>query len=194
MDKNYFIRLTMAVYRVTELFPENEPLKLKIREKANDLLADLIGGAKGNPGFENEELTDVVDKDITVINSFFELAETQGWVDPVNFLVLKKEYGKIKEIQKSRESIPSKELLGMASRVVRSRVVRGDLEDRLNERQRKILKVLEKKDRVQVWEIKEIFSGVTKRTLRRDFEDLLNKKLIKRMGERNETFYRLVGR
>jgi len=179
---------------VTELFPENEPLKLKIREKANDLLADLIGGAKGNPGFENEELTDVVDKDITVINSFFELAETQGWVDPVNFLVLKKEYGKIKEIQKSRESIPSKELLGMASRVVRSRVVRGDLEDRLNERQRKILKVLEKKDRVQVWEIKEIFSGVTKRTLRRDFEDLLNKKLIKRMGERNETFYRLVGR
>lgn len=174
---------------MTELFPENEPLKLKIREKANDLLANLIGGAKGNPGFENEELTDIVDKDITVINSFFELAETQDWVDPVNFLVLKKEYGKIKEIQKSRESIPSKELLGMASRVVR-----GDLEDRLNERQRKILKVLEKKDRVQVWEIKEIFSGVTKRTLRRDFEDLLNKKLIKRMGERNETFYRLVGR
>jgi len=61
----------------------------------------------------------------------------------------------------------------------------------LPQRQEKILEILKEKGRAQVWEIQKIFPEVTKRTLRRDFEHMLAQGLIERIGERNETFYRL---
>ena len=42
MNKDYFIKLNRAIYKITETFFEKEPLKFKIREFANDILADLI--------------------------------------------------------------------------------------------------------------------------------------------------------
>ena len=63
----------------------------------------------------------------------------------------------------------------------------------MNERQEKILEVLREKGRAQVWEIKQIFPQVSKRTLRRDFESLFKRGIIERIGERNNTFYRLEG-
>ena len=41
MDREYFIQLTLGLYRVTEMLPDKEPLKFKLREKANDILAYL---------------------------------------------------------------------------------------------------------------------------------------------------------
>jgi len=45
--------------------------------------------------------------------------------------------------------------------------------------------------RAQVWQIKEILPEVSKRTLRRDFETLLEQGILERIGERNNTFYQL---
>ena len=42
MDRDYLIKLTLAVYKVTKIFPSKEPLKFLIREKANQILADFI--------------------------------------------------------------------------------------------------------------------------------------------------------
>ena len=61
----------------------------------------------------------------------------------------------------------------------------------MNERQEKILAVLKEKEKAQVWQIKQIFPQVSKRTLRRDFENLFKRGIIERIGERNETFYQL---
>ena len=51
--------------------------------------------------------------------------------------------------------------------------------------------ILKEKGRAQVWEIKQIFPEVSKRTLRRDFEQMVNQGIIERMGERNDTFYQV---
>ena len=61
----------------------------------------------------------------------------------------------------------------------------------LSERQEKILVFLKEQGRAQVWQVKQILPEVTKRTLRRDFENLLKKGIIERIGEKNNTFYQI---
>ncbi len=39
--------------------------------------------------------------------------------------------------------------------------------------------------------MKQVFPEVSKRTLRRDFENLLKQGIIERIGEKNDTFYQL---
>ncbi|MFH0792053.1 MAG: DeoR family transcriptional regulator [bacterium] len=62
---------------------------------------------------------------------------------------------------------------------------------KVNDRQKTILSILKSKEKAQVWEFKATFPDVSKRTLRRDFEYLFNQGMVKRVGEKNNTFYRL---
>ena len=41
MDKEYFIKLTSDLYQLTLFFPKKEPLRYKMRELANNVLASL---------------------------------------------------------------------------------------------------------------------------------------------------------
>jgi len=61
----------------------------------------------------------------------------------------------------------------------------------LNPRQGKILGIIKERERVQVGEVKDAFPTVDKRTLRRDFRSLLEQGFIERLGQKNDTFYRL---
>ncbi len=42
MNKDYFIQLTQNLYKITLLFPKKEPLRYKMRELADDILAQPI--------------------------------------------------------------------------------------------------------------------------------------------------------
>jgi len=66
------------------------------------------------------------------------------------------------------------------------------IKNKLTDRKKKILEILRAKEAVQVWEINKILSNVSKRTLRRDFEQLLKDGYVQRIGERNKTFYKLA--
>lgn len=162
MDKDFLIKLTTNLYRLTILFPKKEPLRYKMRGLADEILAN-----------QTEEK-------LEILNSFFEVAKTQNWVTPQDILNLQQEYSNVKEELKklSEVQLPKVEK-------------RLEVEETIPGRQQKILEVLKEKGRAQVWEIQKIFPEVTKRTLRRDFESLLNQDLIERMGERNETFYQI---
>ena len=172
MDRDYLIKITLAVYKVTDIFPKEEPLKFLIREKANQILVNLL----------LKEKIEKIRKNIEIINSYFEIAEKQNWVDELNFLVLKREYAKIKEEGlkgKKGDSNPKDPPKPANSQSI------------LGERCRKILEILKQKEKAQVWEFKKIFPEVTKRTLRRDFEFLLKQGLIERIGENNNIYYRI---
>ena len=159
MNKEFLIKLTADLYRLTLLFPKKEPLRYKIRELADDTLAKPKA------------------KDLEILDSFFEVAKSQNWVSLSNILEVQKEYSKIREELKQSLDVQPRKV--------------GRVEETIPGRQQKILEVLKEKGRVQVGEIQKIFPEVTKRTLRRDFESLLNQDLIERMGERNETFYQI---
>lgn len=169
MDKKKLIELTSKLYKLTLFFPKKEPLRYRIRETADKILESFIAQK-------------VFHKDLEVIDAYFEVVKWQNWVSYFDILKIKDEYDKIKDsliieietIEKPNESFNEP----------------GSL--KLNLRQKKILDILKEKNMVQVWEVNKILTNVSKRTLRRDFEQLLKQGFVDRMGEKSKTFYKLT--
>ena len=187
MDKDFLIQLTNNLYKLTLLFPKKEPLRYKMREVADEILDRCL---RQNPG-QNPVLDD-----LKVLDSFFEVAKVQNWVAISEVLRVQEEYNKIKaEIKKNTEPPPEppKLLEKPEKEPVESHPIQipPPATSSVNSRQEKILEFLKENGRAQVWQVKQIFPEVTKRTLRRDFESLLKQGIIERIGERNDTFYEL---
>jgi len=191
MDKEDFIQLTNKLYKLTLLFPKKEPLRYKMRELADEILENLISASLKNLDqsrnlVENSSLP--ILKDMEVLDSFFEIAKKQNWVSSSDILEIQKEYSKIREELEKHANLDANSMQRMRMenpvKEIRKNVS-------LSERQQKILEILKEKGKAQVWEIKKIFPELTKRTLRRDFEKLLNQGKIERIGERNNTFYQI---
>jgi len=196
MDKKYYIKLTQAVYRTTDKFPEGEPLKLKIRDKASEILTDLV---LFDPHAKKETF-----KAIELLQSYFEVARFQNWVNPMNFVVLEQEYDKIVE----RLTICSEQLTGdeasakeniqslpeqrenMKENVVGEEEKEAKPPKELLDRHKVIIDFLKQQGQAQVWQLKNILPNVSKRTIRRDFEFLVERNLVERIGEKNNTFYK----
>jgi len=187
MNKDFLLKITNELYRLTLLFPKKEPLRYKIREVADEVLADFVS----NKNTPKEKLE--------ILDGYFEVAKNQNWIRPEDILNLQEKYCKLKEDLKNffeteTPKIERKiEFPQIAPVQISSSVGNRISINSMNERQEKILEVLREKGRAQVWEIKQIFPQVSKRTLRRDFESLFKRGIIERIGERNNTFYRLEG-
>lgn len=171
MDKKNLIELTGDIYRLTLFFPKKEPLRYRMREMAIDILS--------NPRESN----------LDTLDSFLDIALSQHWVSPSDILVIKEKYAIIREDlgEKKKdkkelggtvepETIDKKELVG-----------NGDSPDR----KEIIMAFLKNNDKAQVWQLKEVLPDISKRTLRRDFEKMLEDGLIERIGEKNDTFYKI---
>ena len=190
MDKNNLIQLTNSLYKLTLLFPKKEPLRYKMREIADEILNSYLRQNSGqNP----------IKDDLEVLDGFFEVAKAQNWVQADEILKIQQEYNKIKVeikdiivvqeepklLQKPEETATKKEIAENSSPPIQ--VVTGAI----NPRQEKIMEFLKENGRAQVWQVKQVFPEVTKRTIRRDFESMLKQGMIQRVGERNDTFYQI---
>ncbi len=163
-ERSHVIKLTMAVYKVSDLFPEQEPLKVLIRKKADEILAGLTLSDKD------------INKNIEVMNAYFELAENLGFAKKENFDILKKEY---------------KLLTPSVNKHVDTRCQQQEINLNLSARHKKIIEILKKGNPIQVKNLKDIFPDISKRTIRRDFEYLLANGLVDRVGDNNNTEYKL---
>lgn len=180
MDRNFLIQLTNNLYRLTLLFPKKEPLRYKIREVADGILA------KPNQ------------KDLEIIDSFLEVALVQNWVSPSEILAIKKEYDNlrgefslfIKPENEEKAEDPVIEVKPV-NEVSPQSILQKQIVSEKSDRQEKIMGFLKESGRVQVWQVKQVFPEVSKRTLRRDFEAMLKSGIIERIGERNNTFYQV---
>src|SRR6056297_2252918 len=93
INHEYFLKLTISLYRVTDCFPKEEPLKTSLREKATQILETL---SISNPVVTKSRLKGLR-KDIRAIKHLLRLAEPQDWVDEVNLKVLERSYDKVQE-------------------------------------------------------------------------------------------------
>jgi len=193
LDKNYLLELTDRLYQLTLLFPKKDPVRNSMRELANEILSGLVlytaMSKEADGGFQGQEDRINIIYKIEVLNSFFELARRQNWVKGDYILNLQSEYSKLKSDLEKQQSFgfPVIQLPQRSQRAKEEITTSSPI----LERHQKILAILKEKGRAQVWQLKQIFPEVSKRTLRRDFEQLLSEGLIERIGERNETFYQL---
>lgn len=171
IDKNLLIELTNTLYRLTLFFPKKEPLRYKMREVASDILIK----AK--------------ESDFETLDHLLEVALLQDWVKVNDLLAVKENYAKMREdLKENKREIVQKEIV-LETKNPQKTETKPSLD--IQARQEKILAFLKEKNQVQVWQVKELFPQVSKRTLRRDFENMLEQGLIDRVGEKNNTFYRI---
>ena len=101
MNKNILTELAKDVYQLTLLFPAREPLRYKLREVADEMIAELIMG-------KNDYLGNIR-RHLEVIYSYFDIASSQDWVSPVRINQIKDNYllaaQKLTEMELAQEII-----------------------------------------------------------------------------------------
>ncbi len=179
IDKKSVIKLTEDVYKLTLLFPKKEPMRYKLREIADNALESFVN-------MENIALKGY----INVIKAYLEVSKWQNWVSYFDILNIEAEYEKINQEIKKPEAKPAPAMEEPAS-VPLQRDYGVARKSSFEQRKQKIMDVLGQKQKIQVWEINRFFSDISKRTIRRDFVELLKQGLVERIGEKSGTFYKL---
>jgi hypothetical protein len=183
MEKDFLVQLAKKIYHLTVLFPKKEPLRYKLRELAIEILQ--------KPD----------ERDFETLNSFLEVAKDQNWVRPDDILAIQLDYANLGRAIKPVEKIfnPSSSPVFPENSKDATCQEKAKIESKyqpltaktLTERHDKILAILKEKGRAQVWEMKQAFPQISKRTLRRDFEFLFKQGAINRIGEKNNTYYQV---
>lgn len=192
MNKESLIELTKKIYQITILFPKKEPLRYKTREVANDILTDFIK-AESHSILSVKDINslDWLIYNLDIMDAFLDIADAQNWAIPAKLLPVWDDYIKmrdfIREKKKSIETKPKQE----KKEKQENEEPKKESNVRASSRQEKIIKMLKENGQAQVGEFKDIFPDVTKRTLRRDFRFLLKQGTIERIGEKNNTFYKI---
>lgn len=210
------MQLTGAVYSLLDFFPEGEPLKNRAKDKVLSITEKLtlVFGTQGWASLQKDKAANQLLEDIEVFLNYLKIARSFGWIDGTNFLIISKEYDKIKsQVNQLSEKIavePAKsdENLGIVAKtqkVTFQKTVENQIsftkEERvsppkapeflISERQKKILQILNEKGKAQVSDFKNVLIDVTKRTIRRDLDELLKNGKIVRVGEWNQVFYQI---
>lgn len=206
--------LTKALYRVSERFPEREPLRSRIRQYADEILAGVV---EWHPEKESGGLAVKID----TIREYLLVVAEMGWVDTINIEVLAREYTMIRdgiqkellwEPKKRREEtekilgeldIPVQEEVREAvPKVVKSetdfpmkfdnaRVIASSSGYKPNERQKVILRHLGQAKQAKISDFFGVLEGVSSKTIQRDLLELINKNFLKKEGEKRWTVYSL---
>lgn len=178
-----FIQLTSAVYRLLDFFPDGEPLKNRAKDKVLEISEGLVS-------LQNNKASNQLLEDIEVLLNYLKLAKSFGWIDSINFLIVSKEYENIR----SQINVASPDKDKSPEKVINHQLPKKQPkapEFLISDRQKKILQILKEKGKAQVSDFKKVLNDVTKRTIRRDLDELLKNGKIVRVGEWNQVFYQI---
>lgn len=183
-----FLNLTNTVYKLLEFFPESDPLKNRAKDKALSVMEQLMEAAP-----QDGASLALLGRDIDVLLGYLWIAKSQGWLNTVNCLIIENEYEKIKQ--------EIKPIAVVAERAEEMKIEEPKIQEIINkptefseptglsERQKKIIDYLGKNEKAQVMDLQKVLPNITKRTIRRDLDELLELGKINRFGEYNQVFY-----
>jgi len=211
-------KLATAMYMITNLFSDSEPIKWSLRKKVSELLSFIVGYKNILPAqmsdFSNEARTRVLE-----IVSLFEISYRSGLVSPMNFSILKEEFSLLVDaidttrstysesqngifsdtffdtqssvdISKHKDSQSSK--TGVSnSNFVKDHPVEKDVFNR-NNRQNIIINLLKKKKDLTIKDIAQTIKDCSEKTIQRELISLISSNIIKKTGERRWSRYSLI--
>lgn len=209
-----FLKLTNSLYKLLEFFPESDPLKNRAKDRALAIMDNLvlINQDSGWVSFQKEKTKALLLEDIDILLGYLWVAKSQGWLNSINCLIIANEYEKIKKemcpVIDLAKNIPLVEKLDLIEEKIESKEASiSVIEDtaaeegapvslpeksvKLSDRQGKIVDFLSKNEKAQVMDLQKILSDVTKRTIRRDLDELLELGKIVRHGDFNQVFYKI---
>ncbi|OHA64328.1 MAG: hypothetical protein A2842_01515 [Candidatus Wildermuthbacteria bacterium RIFCSPHIGHO2_01_FULL_48_25] len=205
MDRNYFIKLVFGTHKVADLLVKEGKQGGQLKTAANSLLSDLLLICEENPVTleQKKNILPRTLRGIGQVQNILNQVKDGSKVNPQNFAILEQEYKKIPDMlveffvsQNLLNSVKEEEGEDTLQKVPETRPGQGvdNLAGprKLSLRQEKILEFLKGKEKAQVWELQKMLpEPVTKRTLRRDMDDLMHKGRVERQGEWNGVVYKL---
>jgi hypothetical protein len=192
-------KLTNAAYKILDFLPESDPLKNKAKEKVLAILERLtkISGSGDWVSLkdyfsENKEESNLkLVEEIDLLLGYLELARSQGWISGVNFFIISNEYERIKKEINFRPLMPKNTEQKLDPKAA-SKTEKEPVSPLIfTSRQSRIIDFLGKNGEAQVMDLQRVLPDVTKRTIRRDLDDLLRAGRIIRQGEFNQVVYKL---
>ena len=209
-----FIKITNILYGVLNTLPESDPLKNRAKDKALVILENLtlLDGAKSWELSQKEKALVMVLSDIEILESYLTIGKSQGWITDLNFLIIIKEYRNVyQEIKSSKvlaaedpkiaqifvnddrvlhDKNPKVQVNSIKPIIVKAQIKEQEHE-KYSQRQERILQILGKQQKAQVADLIKELPKITKRTVRRDLDDLLKKGKVVRVGAWNQVFYQI---
>ena len=202
MSKVNYTELTNATYKVIDSFPEEDVLQNRAKEKALAIMDNLVLISLPEWSFQKGKAALEILRDIEILMGYLNLANAKGWVEDMNLGIIANEYEKVKQelkpitdlIQKNPFLVENQERSvdnRPVDNIVKKGLGKAKIDGQISPRQEKIIEILKNQEKVQVSDLKNVLPEVSKRTLRRDIDDLLKKGKIERIGEFNQIFYKI---
>ncbi len=214
-------KLASAVYMITNLFPESEPMKWTLRKKVSDILSFMIAykdiGQLELSDFAYEAKTKVLE-----VVSLLEISMLGGLISIMNFNILKTEFSNLifnldsegsnrgiskesisssfftvsdSEIQRKGSSLPIlntyRTMISPLKDTMGSPLIHKDEFKRSN-RQNIILSLIKKKKEVTINDIAMIIKDCSEKTIQRELISFIEAGVLKRVGERRWSKYMLA--
>ena len=217
MTEENIIKLTNALYKVTDLFPKEEPLRFAIRKEGLDVLffSNIVKGKSISVNSkEREQHLDRVLAKIELIKTYFGIAKEQEWVSLRNFEVLEREYDSLKDslsltvlrvkeekrpvVMEIKREEPIAVSAGIKEEVreekkmeTEKREVKHINYEELSSVQLKVLEILQGKGQLKANQISDFFPEMNPRTIRRELKGLKESKIITSVGGGKLTLYEI---
>ena len=209
-------KLATAIYMITNLFSDNEPMKWSLRKKVSDLLSFTLG-YKDILQPEQFDFVYNIKTKILELVSMIEICSRSGLISQMNFSLLKQEFFNLvaktdnsslisKEF--GRESI-SKGFFDMKendkiefpispktyniSTIKDNDSIADNHVFKRSNRQNIILNLLKKKKELTIKDISEVIKDCSEKTIQRELISFISAGILRKTGERRWSKYSLVG-
>lgn len=202
-------KLTEALYRVTDLMSDHEPLKWFLRRFGLQIFEDLLEVKTAAPNERIKGLDLATDKISQMVRTLG-LASSGSFISEANFQTLCREYGALVEFILSQKTdfLSIGQPIGHISNGQNDKNEKVENEvNQVNEpnneinaektddggRREKILSFIKEKDWVSIGELAKVFEGQTsEKTLQRDLSGLAGEGLLLKEGEKRWRRYKLA--
>lgn len=209
-------KLAAAIYMVTNLFSDNEPMKWSLRKKSSDVVSFIIT-YRNSPTQSNAH--DMQGKIFELV-SLLNIASVSGLVSNMNFSILKQEFENLSdmfvlrnnsndidpggfrisnsdlevkkpEVQKDLNRVEHKFLVNEHSSGVKDISIPSGAVFKRNHRQNVIIGLLKKKQNLNVKDIAQNFHDCSEKTIQRELVSLVQNGTLSKTGDRRWTRYSL---
>ncbi|MBU2219076.1 hypothetical protein KKG15_01100 [Patescibacteria group bacterium] len=195
---NRIKKLTEALYRVTDLYPDQEPLKWALRENAVYLYNNLMSITDMSDRKLRYNFKEVLSSLSQIINKL-DLASLGGFISDINFEIIKKEYGSLKDFLENQqqfifsqeELLIKPELPILKEKEIKEYKGQKILSDKTENRKQKIINSLKNNDKKTIKEISSIFEDISEKSIQRDLADLVKSGRLLANGEKRWRVYYL---
>lgn len=209
-------KLASALYMVTNLFSDNEPIKWTLRKKVAELLSFMLT-YKDTAGLDQSDFVYSAKSKVLEMVSFLEISFRGGLVSQMNLSVLKHEFNNLVAIlndSKTSSKNPFHENIhkaffadndgfyGMTDSTVSTSRIPSVIKDKENtadvdnlkrsNRQNVILGLLKKKKELNIKDIAIFIKDCSEKTIQRELNSFISLGVIKRAGVRRWSKYSLV--